>query len=119
MDWRHNQWIGVIAAVAVVVGIVGVFIYLTRTSASRDFGGITFMCESTQQTFNVSDRELDSMDGVTKWGSLDQVDGFACKNCDKQDAVKVYWCPTCQKWYPFKRNQLTAESVRCPEGHET
>ena len=122
MDWRHNQWVGVGAAVLLVVGVVGVFMYVNRTGAGLPSGadagqGLTFECESTGQTFFVSDDDLENEDTYTTYFQQVAVP-VPCKSCGKTDAYLAYYCRTEQKYYRYKKGQNEAQMVSCPNGHE-
>ena len=121
MDWRHNQWVGVGAAVLLVVGVVGVFMYVnssgTRVTDEASGAGLVFECESTGQTFFISNSDLDDEDTYTTY-LAHAGEAVLCKICGKVDAWQVYYCPVDQKYFRYKKGQADLQSVTCPNGHE-
>lgn len=122
MDWRHNQWVGVGAAVLLVVGVVVVFMYVNSSGTGLPTGeaagqGLTFQCESTGQTFFISDADLENEDTHTTYMNQTGV-ALPCKICGKTDAYQVYYCRTEQKYYRYKKGQDLLQVVTCPNGHE-
>jgi hypothetical protein len=123
MDWRHNQWVGVGAAVALVLGVVGLFMYVNRsttpTAGTFDAGGagLLFQCDSTGQTFFIPVKDLDDEATYEKYfGRIPEAS--PCKICGKTDAYQVYYCEVCQKYYRYKRGQDEQTTLHCPLGHE-
>ena len=120
MDWRNNQWVGIGAAVLLVVAIVGIFLWSTGDSASRAASRMqTYQCKSTGETFQVSEKEMEDMDTYVKYTPEMTGDPVECKICGEKDAYMVYFCPDpeCNKYYPYEVRHGMADFIRCPEGH--
>jgi len=119
MDWRHNQWVGVGAAVLLVVAIVGLFLWMQSGGGSLATGigpGMIFQCDATKETFVIPGKDLDKEDVYLAYFNRAGV-AAPCKIDDQNDAYWVYWCPQCKKYYKVNRTQITSDSTRCPEGH--
>jgi len=116
MDWRHNQLVGVGAAILVVAGIVGIFYWLSRPSITREHGGYTFQCESSGDTFKITDAEMEK-EGVymAYFGKTEQP--VKCRLDGNNDAYWSYYCPQCKKYYKWTRAQVNVDLVLCPDEH--
>jgi hypothetical protein len=118
MDWRHNQWVGVGAAVCLIVGIALVFLYMGGTGTPSGVGsGMNFQCESTSETFKVLGKDLEKWEVYDKYFNKPN-QAVACKVCGKDDAYWSYYCPTCQQWYKFRPQDVNVDLLLCPKEHE-
>lgn len=123
MDWRSNQWVGVGAAVLLVVAIVFLFYYTTSGPTTRS--GIapgeevifTMRCESTDQLYTITDNELKDLE-VYERHYENPAEAKPCEICGAEDAHWVYYCRTCDKWYAYSSDQARGGgTLMCPEGH--
>ena len=119
MDWKHNQWVGVGAAILVVVGIVGVFFWLSKPAAMGSQGGLMFLCEGTNGTFNIPGADLEKEKIYMKYFNKPN-QAVECQLDGNNDAYWVYYCPTCEKYYQYTPSQASASSggLYCPKEHE-
>lgn len=117
MDWRNNQWVGIGAAVALVLAIVVIFLW---GSASKDnpalTRGYTFRCESTGETFFITEKAIEDMETYETY-MLPYGQATVCKSCGLDDAYRSYFCPECDKWYHYEPRHEQSDFVRCPEDH--
>jgi hypothetical protein len=119
MDWRHNQWFGLGAAVLLVGAIVLLFMWTTTTPPTHPGAkGLTFRCESTNENFIIPRADLDNSDVYLKYfGAKGPVD---CKICGKVDAYHSFFCPECNLWYKWDVVPQGIDSLnpRDPKGHD-
>lgn len=119
MDWRHNQWVGIFAAIFVIGGIGVLFWWMNRPplALGENATGPTFQCESTKETFRVPLAALENAETYQRfqkpYGSPVQ-----CEQCDNVDAYQVYKCEECGGlYYKYKPGEEASNVIRCPKGH--
>lgn len=119
MDWRHNQWVGIGAAILVVAGIVFLVMFMGRepNTGRQQAVGLTFLCESTNQTFQIPAKDLEDFDTYMKYFNKGG-QKVECKVCNQVDGQWAYYCSECQKFYVYKKGQENVDQLLCPEGHE-
>lgn len=117
MDWRHNQLVGVGAAGLLILAIVGIFMWNSNSDDPAAGRYMTFQCKSTGNNFQVTMKEVDaSAEAYSKYNGDFGVD-TDCKLCDKKDALRVFHCPTCDTWYPYRAGQEMSSTITCAKGH--
>ncbi len=117
MDWRHNQWVGVGAAVLLVVGIVFVFFWTGRkNSAIAESRKYFYLCDSTGETFTKTEKDMENDENAEKY-LVEAGSPAYCDICGQDDAHQAYYCPECQKWYAYTRSQMSASTLYCPKKH--
>ena len=117
MDWKHNQWVGVGAAILVVAGIVLIFTWLSRSGpGTKESSGTVYLCDSTNESFVIRDKEFESFD-VFKTYHAKAETGLPCRVCGKEDAYWAYYCQVCQTVYKHKKGDDLRDTITCPKGH--
>ena len=121
MDWRNNQWIGLGAAGLLVVGIIITVWYIGgggRETAIDKAGGLHFLCESCEGTFNVPLAALEN-EGVYDTYMVKSEEPAICKLCGDESAYRYFFCPdpACEKWYKHKMSADANDRTVCPKAH--
>ena len=120
MDWKHNQWFGLGAAVLLVGAIIWLFMWTTSPpSSTLDIKGPSFQCESTQKFFVVPISEIQN-NTETYSTYFDSTEAVLCRVCGQKDAYHMFFCkdPECNKWYKWGQAISVSTLARCPKGHE-
>ena len=119
MDWKSNAWVGVAAAVVLVLFIVVMFWYAFRGGEDRmaQAGGEKFQCEACGGVFEISRKDMLEDDELYNeyWGKDEEP--LLCQLCGAREAYWVYYCPKCDKYYKYLKSQRMSSISVCPEGH--
>ncbi|MCD6365424.1 MAG: hypothetical protein J7M14_06070 [Planctomycetes bacterium] len=121
MDWKSNPWVGVGAAILLVVGVAVVYLWTTGESGpstSLDEAVYRwFQCESTGEVFavtyaDVTNNEDDYLNYMSRAG-----EAVPCKICGEEDAYMVYWDPGAGEWVRMTPADERAEQyITTPSG---
>ena len=94
MDWKRNKTVGIIAVIVLIVAIVVIATLMKPSEAG--YGKLTFVCESSGQTFEVSlapgSRDADN------YANVQSQTPYKCKFDDKNDAYLARQNPETGKW---------------------
>jgi len=118
MAWKDNPMAGIIAVIVVIVAVVGIVIYLNRPAPTREHGGYTFQCSASNETFKITDAEMDKADIYAKYfGKAGEA--VDCRLNGQKDAYWVYYCPTDKQYFRYTTRDMGPRDIlKCPNGHE-